>query len=141
MSYEGDTLGRIFERTRGLCHICGKTLARKNHGQPGRRGAWEVDHSRPRAAGGTGHGNNLYAACVNCNRSKGTVSSRTTRGRHGRSRAPMSQARLEAAVRKDTLEFGLFGAAIGALLWGGSGALGLGLLAAAIGSRQDPEAE
>jgi 5-methylcytosine-specific restriction endonuclease McrA len=37
----------------------------------GERGVWEVEHSVARAKCGSNHGNNLYAACITCNRSKG----------------------------------------------------------------------
>ena len=65
-------LNAIYDRSRGYCHICGKKLAFINYGNFGKRGAWEVDHSKPRVKGGTDHPNNLYPACISCNRSKGS---------------------------------------------------------------------
>ncbi len=62
----------VYEKCDGKCEYCGKRLSIKNHGRPGERGAWEIDHSRSRANGGTDHLNNLVAACVDCNQDKGS---------------------------------------------------------------------
>jgi 5-methylcytosine-specific restriction endonuclease McrA len=62
----------VYEKSDGKCRYCGKRLSIKNHGQPGQRGAWEIDHSRSRANGGSDHLNNLVAACVDCNQEKGS---------------------------------------------------------------------
>lgn len=70
MSYCKAELDRIFTTTAGRCHLCHRRLARKNYGADGQRGAWEVDHSLPRARGGSDHGNNLRPAHIACNRSK-----------------------------------------------------------------------
>lgn len=43
------------------CAYCGTTAAQ----------AWEVDHIRPRALGGTHEWSNLAVACMPCNRRKG----------------------------------------------------------------------
>ena len=88
MGRDATTLERIYERTEGRCHLCRKKLSRRNYGLLGRRGAWEVEHSTARANGGTDHGNNLYAACIACNRQKGTLSTRAARARNGYTRAP-----------------------------------------------------
>jgi len=61
-----------------------------NYGLHGERGAWEIEHSVAQARGGTHHGNNLFAACISCNRSKGHCSSRTARRQHGFQCAPYS---------------------------------------------------
>lgn len=81
MGYSKEKLDTIFARTDRRCHICGKGLCRKNYARPGARGAWEVEHSKPRAREGTDHGNNLYAAHIRCNREKGTLSTRSIPGR------------------------------------------------------------
>lgn len=91
MSYDATTLERIYDRTEGRCHLCRKKLSLCNFGLFGRRGAWEVEHSTARANGGTDHGNNLYAACIACNRRKGTLSTRAARGRNGFTCAPYSK--------------------------------------------------
>ena len=81
----------IYERTDGCCHICRKGLVFSNYAQFGHRGAWEIDHSKAIANGGSNHGNNLYPACISCNRSKGKHSSRSARKIHGHTRAPSSK--------------------------------------------------
>jgi 5-methylcytosine-specific restriction endonuclease McrA len=56
-------------------------LAFTNYGKRGARAAWEVDHSRAKANGGTDHLNNLMPACIPCNREKGTLTSRAMKNR------------------------------------------------------------
>ena len=58
MAYD---LNAIYDRTSGYCHICHRKLAFYNYGIVDAKGAWEVEHSRPRALGGTHDGNNKYA--------------------------------------------------------------------------------
>ena len=71
MSYRNDdALNYIFDKTDGMCRFCNRRLAWKNYGRPGKRGAWEVDHSQPQSRGGTHHLNNLFAVCISCNREK-----------------------------------------------------------------------
>jgi len=93
MKYDNDMLRRIYDKTRGRCHLCRKTLSFSNYGSQGRRGAWEVEHSVPRAQGGCDHLNNLFAACIACNRSKGRSSTRTARAANGYKCAPNSERR------------------------------------------------
>lgn len=95
MKFSDEQLEAIFDKTDGDCHICRKRLAFSNYGQFGRRGAWEVEHSNARANGGTHSLNNLYAAHIRCNRSKGKCSTRSARARHGYRCAPLSQKRKE----------------------------------------------
>lgn len=109
MAHSGDVLDRVYARTRGRCHICRASMVRKNYGRSGHRGAWEVDHSRPRTRGGSDHLNNLYPACISCNRTKGASSSRTARRMHGHSRSPMSER--QAARARANAAFGWGGAA------------------------------
>ncbi len=111
MAFSDEKLEAVFVKTDGRCHLCGKNLAWNNYGLPNRRGAWEVEHSRPKSKGGTDHLNNLYPACINCNRQKGVVASRTARGWHGRQKAPYS-AEKKARIRQNNA---INGAAIGAL--------------------------
>jgi 5-methylcytosine-specific restriction endonuclease McrA len=73
---EETQLRAIYDRTEGQCHNCRKRLTFRNYGLFGKRGAWEIEHSVAQARGGTDHGNNLFAACISCNRSKGDSSSR-----------------------------------------------------------------
>ncbi len=95
MKYSDTLLDTIYDRTSGKCHICGKKLARLNYGLLDARGSWEVEHSIPVARGGTDHANNLFAACISCNRSKRDSTSRSARAHHGRSRAPYSSAQIK----------------------------------------------
>jgi hypothetical protein len=126
----------VYDKTNGRCHLCWVRLAFVNYNSPGSRTAWHVDHSIPRARGGTDHLNNLFPACIDCNSYKGTITSRTARGVYGLTRAPRSiaaQERLRARHARNGAAAGgvagfvvagppgaLVGAAIGAVI-GGSG--------------------
>lgn len=132
MAYQEKRLRRIFERTAGRCHICHKKVVWANYGRVDLRGGWEVEHSVPRARGGSDHPTNLYPACIGCNRAKGSKSTRSARARHGKVHAPLSRggrlwARIENAVAGCLLGMvaGAFVSAEGALVgsWVG-GALG-----------------
>jgi 5-methylcytosine-specific restriction endonuclease McrA len=61
----------VFNKFKGKCRYCEKQLSFNNYGLNNHRGAWQVDHSRSKANGGTDHMNNLFAACVDCNQDKG----------------------------------------------------------------------
>ncbi len=133
MAYTDETLSAIYDRTSGYCHICGKKLAFTNYGKPGARGAWEVEHSVARANGGTDRLNNLYAACIPCNREKRDGSTRTARAHNGRTRAPLSRERRGAAKTRNALAGGAAGAILGGRFFGPAGALIGGLIGAAVG--------
>ena len=129
----------IYDRTQGKCHICGKKLAFINFGQHGRRGCWSVEHSRPRVKGGTDHGNNLYAACISCNSSKGSKSTRSARAKNGRTRAPLSR-KSEANVRsKNMIKGAVAGVLAGNVVAGKKGAIIGGILGGVIGQKTNPE--
>jgi len=91
MAHEVEKLERIFGKTNGQCHICRSQLSFHNYGKPDARRAWEVEHSVPRAKGGTDHLNNLYASCVTCNRSKGSSTTKSAREKNGYKCAPLSK--------------------------------------------------
>ena len=95
MPYSLDQLELIFDRTDGRCHLCHSDLYFEDYGAPAYKDGWEVEHSRPRARGGTDHPNNLYAACVSCNRRKGTRSSAEFRRDLGLSGPPRRRAGIE----------------------------------------------
>jgi hypothetical protein len=125
-------LRRIYERTSGYCHLCHRKMSFTNYGQFGERGAWEVEHSIARANGGTDHGNNLYAACIPCNRSKCDGSTRAARALNGKTRAPLcKEKREEEQVTNAVIGigagaivgylFGPLGAVAGAILGGIAG--------------------
>jgi hypothetical protein len=46
MGYTDEELSIIYDKNRGYCWHCGKKLAFTNYGQYGKKGAWEVDHSK-----------------------------------------------------------------------------------------------
>jgi 5-methylcytosine-specific restriction endonuclease McrA len=139
MGYSDDQLNCIYDRTSGRCHICGKYLSFANYARPGHRGAWEVEHSRPRARGGSSRLTNLYGACISCNREKGTVGSRTARKRYGRTRAPLSAIGCQRKRRQNALAGAVLGAVVGGVVRGGSGAVTGLIIGAAVGSGRDPD--
>lgn len=113
MARDWARLRKIHDRTSGRCHICGKCL-----GLRGYCVTWEIEHSVPRALGGTDRLSNLYAACIPCNRSKGAGSTRSARSRNGRTRAPLSRADRERKQGARAAVGAGGGAVIGGLLGG-----------------------
>lgn len=118
MNYDDKLLDRIYRKTSGYCHLCHAKLSRKNHGRDGKRGAWHIDHSVPRAKGGTDHLNNLKPACITCNLDKNDQTTRTARGRNGKSRAPLSVEKRKQAKNENTL-LGVLGGGLAGLAVGG----------------------
>jgi hypothetical protein len=137
MTFEKEQLDRIFQRTGGMCHLCHKPLCRKNYAIYGTRGAWEVEHSVPQCNGGSHHGNNLYAACISCNRSKGKVTTRTARRWNGKTRAPMSLKRRKQAQTENTVILATVGGILGCA-FGPAGAVAGAAIGGKIGSSLDP---
>src|SRR5439155_23025161 len=114
MSFSDETLSCIHDRTSGYCHLCWLKVCFRNYGIIRARGAWEVEHSITWARGGTDHLNNLYPACIPCNRSKGTISTRTVRAWNGRTRAPLSRYRRQEIRNRNGWTGVTVGLAIGA---------------------------
>ena len=139
MAYSTEQINAIYDRTSGYCHICHRKLAFCNYGRVGERGAWEVEHSRPRARGGSSRLCNLYAACIWCNRSKGKGSTRTARAYHGNKRAPLSHERRQEAKQRQALAGAAVLGTFGGLAFGPLGAVGGALLGAALGDSQNPD--
>ena len=108
----------IYDRSNGYCHICRKKVAFTNYGKAGERGSWEIDHSNPRANGGTDRLNNLYPACISCNRSKQHGSTRTERDRYGHTKAPYSRERANEFTENNTWAGAVAGASTGAMVGG-----------------------
>lgn len=133
MAFSRAELKAIYDRTSGYCHICGKKLALTNYGAAGSRGGWEVEHSVPRAAGGTDRLNNLYASCIPCNRAKQDGSTRTARAQNGRTRAPLSREKRAGQRTTNTVVGGAAGAMLGGALFGPAGAVIGGGIGAALG--------
>jgi 5-methylcytosine-specific restriction endonuclease McrA len=138
--YDGDRLRAIFDKANGCCHLCGRTIAFSNYGNHGARGAWEVDHSKPVAEGGTDHLNNLFPAHTSCNRSKQDASSRSSRKENGRTRAPLSAAAIERARFKQAMAGAFSGGLLGVRL-GGPVGFWIGVIAGGVAAYSlDPEA-
>ncbi|MBS1769716.1 MAG: HNH endonuclease [Acidobacteria bacterium] len=138
MAYTDEQLQRIYDRTSGYCHICHKKLSFVNYAQYGARSAWEVDHSKAKARGGTNHGNNLYPACISCNRSKRAGSSRAARTRNGQCRAPYSRAKVRAKRNDNQLGGVITGGIIGSRFGPGGAVVGA-LLGAWFGDKNTPK--
>jgi 5-methylcytosine-specific restriction endonuclease McrA len=113
MRYDQEQLRTIYYRTDGHCHICHCKVSLRNYGAVGERGAWEIDHSRPRSKGGSDHGNNLFPACVRCNRDKSNVSTRTARIWNGTTRAPLSREKKRAIRTENAVTGGVIGGLLG----------------------------
>jgi len=97
--YFESRLNAIYDKTDGQCHICHKRLSWSNYGKPGKIEAWEVDHSNPRINGGTNRLSNLFVACVPCNCSKGSKSTRSQRAQFGFIKAPESSRKKAERVQ------------------------------------------
>jgi HNH endonuclease len=138
MAYTDEKLNDIFDRTSGYCHICHKKLAFINYGLVGKRGAWEVEHSNPKAKGGTSRLNNLYPAHISCNRSKKASSTRSARLAHGKSRAPLASDKRKKVKRENAIVGGILGARIG-WVFGPPGAFVGALIGAHLGHKQNPD--
>lgn len=123
-------LPAIYRRTGGRCHLCYSKLTLKHYGRIGIAGCWEIEHSIPRAKGGTDRKNNLYAACVVCNRSKGARTTSSARRKNGHTRAPYSRAKKVEVRRSNVIAGAAAGAGLGLLL--GPGGWLLGAIAGAV---------
>lgn len=137
MRYTDAKLSAIYERTEGYCHLCHTKLSYSNYGINGMRGAWHVEHSIPKARGGSDHLNNLYAACINCNLEKGTKSNQTMRRRNGASRAPYSKRKVER-LKEDYALSGMLAGVIAGMKYGPGGALLGAFIGALIGEDISP---
>lgn len=126
MSYTEIKLKAIPEKTDHRCHLCRERLYLEDYNQ-----TWEVDHSRPRARGGSDSMLNLFPACKSCNRSKQDRSSGSYRRRKGYAYKPLSS--------KKRGHRGVFGGLVGLLLGSAVGAPFLGGLAGWLLGRKDPD--
>lgn len=137
--YDDDFLNDVYDRTDGRCHVCRKKLAFTNHGRVGARGAWEVDHSRARARGGSDFLGNYLPACIPCNRKKGARTNRSVRRPFGYRCRPLSRkARREARAWSALIGGGGLGLIARAAL--GPAALLPGIVLGAIGGYNlDPD--
>ncbi|PTQ90967.1 HNH endonuclease [Agitococcus lubricus] len=113
MRFTNSQLEKIFLRSSGYCHICHQKLVFAHYGMLKAAGGWEVEHSNPQAKGGTHRLNNLYPACIRCNRAKGDGSSRQARSKHGKKRAPLSTTKRRRAKLVNALKGSVLGATTG----------------------------
>src|SRR6185436_16665560 len=121
--FDKSTLDIVYRKTDGYCHLCHKKLSRSNYGIHGAKAAWHIEHSNPRAKGGTDHLNNLYPACINCNIEKGTLHTKTIRKPNGVSRAPYSKEKKNRIRQNNKAAGTLIGGGIGLAILGPLGAL------------------
>lgn len=131
--FDEETRRAVFEKSNRLCHLCWEPIAYANYGNHGARGAWEIDHSNPKAKGGTDHLNNLYAAHTVCNRAKQARSSASVRRENGHSRSPMSAEAMQELKEGDAWAGAIAGGMLGARFGGFPGLL-IGAAIGAIGA-------
>ena len=116
MNVTSELTRTILARTGGDCHICHDGVGPRSYGRTDSPLGWEIDHSVPRAKGGIDRRNNLYAAHIRCNRSKGVKSSRSARGQHGYTSAPLSMRRRKELHMQHQLIAGAVGELAGYLI-------------------------
>jgi hypothetical protein len=132
MAWTREQIERAWRRTDGRCHLTGRAIRLSDYGV-----TWEMEHSIPRANGGTDHGNNLFPALISPNRSKQGCSTRSVRAAYGLPRAPLSRREKDQIRNSNALKgAGVFAVAGGAL-FGPLGALGGAVLGALVGD-SDP---
>ncbi|MBK9240529.1 MAG: HNH endonuclease [Acidobacteria bacterium] len=76
MSASESALREVFDKTGGVCHLCGDKLSFEKRGRGGKAkgvydvpsGFWEVDHVHQRSRGGNAGFSNALPACTACNR-------------------------------------------------------------------------
>lgn len=102
MGYSRDD---VWEQSDGYCSLCGKLLV-KGNGIAGQRGAWHVDHSNPRARGGSDSSRNLNAICARCNIEKRDID-RSLHAARNRTQAKSTGGRIIDGVNRVTDEFGV----------------------------------
>lgn len=104
-----EQIERAFKHSQGKCNQCGWPLVFAAYGRTGHRDEWHIEHSRPRARGGTDHGNNLYGAHAECNIKKGAGSNSKVRREYGLTRAPLSENEESKRRRNQAVQGGLLG--------------------------------
>src|SRR5438552_2951715 len=102
MQITNERLRAIYIKTDGCCHLCHRKLSFTNYGKRNMKGAWHIEHSIPKANGGTNHLNNLFASCICCNHEKGTRHTQTIRKINGVTRAPYSKIKKERIRQENT---------------------------------------
>lgn len=139
MRFTKQQLNAIYRRSTGYCHLCHSKLSRKNYGVQGARGAWQVEHSKPRSKGGTDHMNNLFAACIQCNCDKSNGTTRTARRRNEKTCAPLNPEKRKQAKFEGGVVGAITGGLAGAAVAGPIGIFVGALTGACLGSSQNPD--
>lgn len=135
---DNERLNRIYDKTDGYCHICHKKLCFSNYGILGAKGNWEIEHSVAKTNGGTNHLNNLFPACISCNRSKREQPTKTARSYYGNSRAPYSKKRKQSIQNQNTVAGTVIGGIFGSVFGPIGAFVGAGI-GAAIGNDSSPK--
>ena len=138
MIVSDDRLNKIYDKTRGKCHLCHKNLSFINYNRFGAKGAWEIEHSKPKSLGGTDHLNNLYAACIRCNRQKSNGTNYSVRSKNGVRKAPLSAKARSKKILGNTAKGVVAGVTIGRFFGPGGAVIG-GAIGALMGSDKDPD--
>ena len=131
-------LRKIYDKTDGYCHICHRKLSFKNYGKHGSKGSWHIEHSNPKAKGGSDHMNNLLPACIECNIEKSTLTTRTARSYHGNTRAPYSKTKKKKIKAGNTTAGAVIGGGIGWALGGPVGGAVGSFVGGLIGNGSSP---
>jgi 5-methylcytosine-specific restriction endonuclease McrA len=134
-----ELLTRIYKKTDGYCHICHEKLSISNYGRSGCNGAWEIEHSKPKSKNGSNHLNNLFPACISCNREKGSKTAKSARAKYGNSRAPYSKEKKDRLKSQNTVTGAIVGGTVGALVAGPLGIAIGSLLGGNIGKNNSPK--
>lgn len=74
MPFSNEDVNYVYDKNDGYCYYCGKRLSFQNYGENGKRGSWQIDHSRAKARGGSNYRRNLVPACIHCNLDKNVSS-------------------------------------------------------------------
>ena len=138
MGYDYQRRKAIFYKTLGFCHLCHSKLSFNSYGIHREKGAWHVEHSIPKARGGTEHLNNLYPSCIDCNLQKGVQRTSTVRYSNGVSRAPYSKKKIRQIKNERQTSGGVIGAFIGSIAGPGGTFLGT-ILGSLIGGDSCPK--
>jgi len=111
-----ELLNAVYDKTHGCCHLCHKKLAFANYGKNGEKGSWHIEHSKPKAKGGTDHLNNLLPACIPCNLKKGISHAKKIRKLNYLTRAPLSGPKKKEIKNNNMIALGAVGFIVGRLL-------------------------
>lgn len=138
MGISNEKLEAIYEKTDGFCHLCQRKLCFANYGRRNEKGSWHIEHSIPRAKGGSDHLNNLFPACIVCNYEKGTILTQTIRKRNGVARAPYSKAKKERIKEENTV-MGMIGGGLLGTVFGPGGVIVCSILGGLFGEDISPK--